>query len=140
MNSNTRIDDLQTAQRNVTLHGESYLYPFNLSVPRTCENQRVPFEFCICDNKAQDVSESKQPLARRMAAFVVHHINDFLRSQKALDVCSELSLHPEKDVELFRFSSNAGLHRIVLSTLPNGGRYETYVKVSAKRRNIDYLN
>lgn len=138
MNSDSQFFGLETAEWNVTLHGQSYLYPFDPSVPRNCENQRVPFEFCICgNNKAQDVSEAKQPLAKRMAAFVVRHINDFLRTQQALDVCSELLLHPEKDVELFRFTSNAGLHRIVLRTLPNGGRYETYVKVS---ENIDLLD
>ncbi|KAH7710973.1 hypothetical protein AAVH_21737, partial [Aphelenchoides avenae] len=38
---------------NGTLLGESYLYPFNLIVPRTCQNQRVPLEYCICQNRVK---------------------------------------------------------------------------------------
>ncbi|KAH7706697.1 Protein K03A11.4 [Aphelenchoides avenae] len=57
MSSDSQFYGFKTAVWNMTLHGENYLYPFNLSVPRTCENQRVPFEFCICDNKAQEPGE-----------------------------------------------------------------------------------
>ncbi|KAH7687786.1 Protein K03A11.4, partial [Aphelenchoides avenae] len=133
MTANSSFSHLDTSAWDIALLGESYLYPFNLTVPRTCQNQRVPLEYCICQNRMQNVTNEKQRLARRIAAFVVGTINGFLRNQSALDVCSEL-LHDPKSTATLLHLMDEGVYHITLRTLPNHGLYETHVKVSVRRR------
>lgn len=53
MSATSLFDRLNTSAWNVTLLGESYLYPFDASVPRNCETLRVPPDYCICQNRAK---------------------------------------------------------------------------------------
>ncbi|KAH7708216.1 Protein K03A11.4 [Aphelenchoides avenae] len=135
MAANSTFDQLDTSAWDVALLGESYLYPFNLTVPRTCQNQRVPLEYCICQNRVkcvallQNVTVEKRPMARRIAAFVVRTINDFLRNQSALDVCRRLS-HDRSSTATLLHLLDEGVYQITLKTLPNHGWYDTHVKVS----------
>ncbi|KAH7705058.1 Protein K03A11.4 [Aphelenchoides avenae] len=126
--ANSPFDHLDTSAWDIALLGESYLYPFNLTVPRTCQNQRVPLEYCICQNRMQNVTSEKQPLAKRMARFVVGTINDFLRNNSALDVCRTLSRDPWSTATLLHLMDKE-VYRITLKTRPNHGLYETHVKV-----------
>ncbi|KAH7725882.1 Protein R03G8.3 [Aphelenchoides avenae] len=130
MSANSPFADLDKSTWNVTLHGESYLYPYNLTLPRNCANQRVQFDYCMCQNKEENCTESKRPLARRIASFVATEINAFLRKHNALDRCAERSADATSTVELLQLTSQAGLYRVALRTLPGGGHYSTYVKVS----------
>ncbi|KAH7708217.1 Protein K03A11.4 [Aphelenchoides avenae] len=128
MTTDSSFERLDTSAWDVTLLGESYLYPFNLTVPRTCQNQRVPLEYCICQNRVKNATDEKQPLAKRIASFVVGTINDFLRNQSAMDVCSELS-HDRSSTATLLYLMDEGVYHITLRTLPNHGLYETHVKV-----------
>ncbi|KAH7705059.1 Protein K03A11.4 [Aphelenchoides avenae] len=129
MTASSTLDHLDTSTWNVTLLGESYLYPFNLTVPRTCQSQRVPLEYCICQNRVKNVTDEKQPLAKRMATYVVGSINVFLRKRSALQVCSELSPDLNSTATLI-YLVDEGVYHITLRTLPNHGSYETHMKVS----------
>ncbi|KAH7702605.1 Protein K03A11.4 [Aphelenchoides avenae] len=130
MTSDSPFDRLDTCTWNVTLLGESYLYPFNLSKPRNCANLRVYSGYCICQNKVNNVTVEKQPLARRIATFLVGHINDFLQTKKMLDVCKELFVHPNRTVELLQLNVDEGMHRVTFRTQPNDAKYESHVRVS----------
>ncbi|KAH7723870.1 Protein K03A11.4 [Aphelenchoides avenae] len=130
MTSDTPFDRLNTSTWNVTLLGASYLYPFNMSKPRNCANLRVYSGYCICQNQAKNITVEKQPLARRIATFLVGHINDFLQTKKALDICKELVMHPNRTVELLKLDADVGMYRVTFRTLPNDGKYDASVKVS----------
>ncbi|KAH7694056.1 Protein K03A11.4 [Aphelenchoides avenae] len=129
MTASPPLDHFDTSSWDVTLLGESYLYPFNLTVPRTCESQRVPLEYCICQNRVKNVTDEKQPLARRMAKFVVGSINGFLRNHSALELCTELSPDLNTTSTLLHLVDE-GVYHITLRSLPNHGSYETHMKVS----------
>ncbi|KAH7673209.1 hypothetical protein AAVH_42311, partial [Aphelenchoides avenae] len=128
MTSDTPFDRLNTSTWNVTLLGASYLYPFNMSKPRNCANLRVYSGYCICQNQAKNITVEKQPLARRIATFLVGHINDFLQTKKALDICKELVMHPNRTVELLKLDADVGMYRVTFRTLPNDGKYDASVK------------
>ncbi|KAH7723866.1 Protein Y73F8A.35 b [Aphelenchoides avenae] len=53
MASHSPFDRLDTSTWNVSLLGESYLYPFDLSKPRNCANLRVYSGYCICQNEVK---------------------------------------------------------------------------------------
>ncbi|KAH7693684.1 Protein R03G8.3, partial [Aphelenchoides avenae] len=118
---------LDTSDWNATLHGESYLYPFDETRPRNCASQRVPLEYCLCQNREENVTSEKQPLARRIAGFVVDHVNGLLIAGNASQLCAKLSLSAELNVELFAKNSK-GLYIVKFETVPGSAKFSASVK------------
>lgn len=135
MTVDSDFDFLDTSDWGVPLHGESYLYPFSEDEPRTCPSQRVPFEFCACQNGKIDRTESKQPLGVRLGNFLVRRMNTELAEQKATQ-CAVLALDPKEKVHLTEFDPDGGaaLYRVKYQTLPGEGMFWADVRVSDAQR------
>ncbi|KAH7722633.1 Protein Y73F8A.35 b [Aphelenchoides avenae] len=127
MTVDTLFDRLDTSGWGVTLHGESYFYPFNATVTRNCVSQRVPEEYCLCQRRQVNRTKEKQPLAVRIARFLVDRINAELKKEGASSACATLSLRPDRLVELL--DMNDTTYRVTYSTLPGGARFWANVKV-----------
>lgn len=49
MTAHTKFDNQPKSDAwGIPMQGKSYLYPFNLTTPRNCGNQLIPFDYCIC--------------------------------------------------------------------------------------------
>lgn len=130
MSASSSFTNLDTSEWNTTLHGQSYLYPFADPKPRNCANQRIPFEYCICQNSMEDVSWTKLALALRIAAFAVDQMNEIVRTNNASKLCRPLTPGTgHGDVELLQIAASEDLYRLTMRTLPNKARYSTHVKV-----------
>ncbi|KAH7703435.1 hypothetical protein AAVH_29393 [Aphelenchoides avenae] len=116
MTADTAFDRLNTRDWNVTLHGESFFYLFNKSVVRNCLNQRVPSEYCLCENKQTDRTEEKQALAN---SEVVKH--------NASSACATLTLDPTLAVDLLDI--DAIYYRVTYTTVPGKGRFWADLRV-----------
>lgn len=127
MTASTAVDRLNTRGWNVTLHGESFFYLFNKSVARNCANQRVPSEYCLCENKQTDRTEEKQALAVRLARFLVDLMNSEVVKHNASSACATLTLDPTLAVDLLDI--DAIYYRVTYTTVPGKGRFWADLRV-----------
>ncbi|KAH7697373.1 hypothetical protein AAVH_35545, partial [Aphelenchoides avenae] len=110
--------------------GQSYLYPFNEDAARTCSNQMVPFQYCICQYESVHRTETHKELAERLAHFMIGRVNSDLVAHNVTDLCATLSLDVMRPVELVEWEPSAQLnvYRVTFDTVPGQGRFWGYVK------------
>ncbi|KAH7698410.1 hypothetical protein AAVH_34496 [Aphelenchoides avenae] len=112
-------------------HGQSYLYPFEDAGTRTCANQMVPFQYCICQYESVDRTKTHRALAGRLAHFMVGRVNSDLESHNVTNLCATLSLDVTRQIELVEWEPSARLNifRVTFYTVPGQGRFWGYVRV-----------
>ncbi|KAH7724808.1 Protein R03G8.3 [Aphelenchoides avenae] len=115
----------------IKLHGESYLYPFNLSTPRNCGNQLIPFDYCICQFNSETRTTEKQPLAVRLANHMIERMNHEIEVNNASELCVPLMRDNASDVELMEWEPEwkTNVYHVTYQTQPGGGKFWVYVQV-----------
>ncbi|KAH7709761.1 Protein R03G8.1 [Aphelenchoides avenae] len=132
MTAHTKFDNQPKSDAwGIKLQGKSYLYPFNLTTPRNCGNQLIPFDYCICQFNSETRTSEKQPLAVRLANHMVERMNHEFEVNNASHLCMPLTRDNSSDVEILEWEpeSKTNVYHVTYRTQPGGGKFWAYVQV-----------
>lgn len=82
--------------KNLTLKGSSLFGP--LLQPRNCDTLQIPFDYCMCQNKATLLKSST--VTKPLAEYVVSEINKILENDPQTQKCVKLSLNESAAIKV----------------------------------------
>uniref|UniRef100_A0A7E4WAP5 Sulfatase N-terminal domain-containing protein n=1 Tax=Panagrellus redivivus TaxID=6233 RepID=A0A7E4WAP5_PANRE len=125
--------------KKVILRGSSVFKP--LPQPRTCDRLRIPFEYCICENKKKQIANDAAP-GREAATLMVEKMNKVIQTDQNLkDRCAKLSLsNVSVVVEQFQFEGNLTIYQVTYKVLPGNGQFWGYIGQNVKTTELKVLS
>jgi hypothetical protein len=99
--------------------------------PRNCDNLRIPFEYCICQQETFEMDEPE--LAQKVAQTIIDSINSQIDTSPYRKLCQHHLLSPDYPIRLEEYVQNNNETRILkakFETLPGEALYQGLVQVN----------
>uniref|UniRef100_A0AC34Q743 Sulfatase N-terminal domain-containing protein n=1 Tax=Panagrolaimus sp. JU765 TaxID=591449 RepID=A0AC34Q743_9BILA len=110
---------------NPILHGNSIFKP--LPQPRTCDNLRISFEFCICQGKMKTLP-SNSTIGVKGAKMMVEKMNNVLNSDpETQNSCLPLEFISTISVNKFGENEKVNVFLITFTTWPGAGEFSGFI-------------
>jgi hypothetical protein len=98
--------------------------------PRNCDNLRIPFDYCLCQQESVDLDQPQ--LAQRVAQTIIDSINQQIDASPYGKLCKHHKISPDYPIRLEEFvqeENNTRILKAKFETLPGEALYQGIVRV-----------